>query len=135
MAMTSDAPLGGGGDDLLGHRTQRLGFGLGRHQVLSRYQRGDQVSHHRLLMGRATAEPAALLRGAEHADQSLTRRARPRSSSFWSTSSSDFCPKLVMFNKSSSVRSTNSPMVLICARLRQLRGCLLYTSDAADDLL
>ena len=38
------------------------------------------------------------------------------------TSSSDFWPKLVMASRSSGVRSTSSPMVLIWARLRQLRG-------------
>ncbi len=34
----------------------------------------------------------------------------------------DFCPKLVMASRSSMVRSTSSPIVLIWARLRQLRG-------------
>src|SRR5947208_693733 len=38
------------------------------------------------------------------------------------TSSSDFWPKLVMFNRSSWVFTTNSPIVFTCARLRQLRG-------------
>ena len=54
----------------------------------------------------------------------LLRRAatRPRSSSFWMTSSSDFWPKLVMARRSSSVFCTSSPMVLTWARLRQLRG-------------
>src|ERR1700728_2078504 len=54
--------------------------------------------------------------------QSLVRSDRPRSSSRWMTSSRDFCPKLVIPSRSSRVLSTSSPIVLIWARFRQLRG-------------
>jgi hypothetical protein len=52
----------------------------------------------------------------------LGAQRQPRSSSFWSTSSRDFWPKLVMASRSSSVFCTSSPTVLTWARLRQLRG-------------
>ena len=53
---------------------------------------------------------------------SFTRSDRPRSSSFWMTSSSDFEPKFVIARRSSSVFCTSWPIVSTRARLRQLRG-------------
>src|SRR5205807_2729320 len=118
-----DAALLGFGDELLGHRPERLGLGLGRHQRLGRDERGDEVAEHRLLMLGVAAQAATLAGRARHGSySSLTRSDSPRSSSFWMTSSSDFWPKLVIASRSSSVFSTSSPMRLICARLRQLRG-------------
>ena len=56
--------------------------------------------------------------------QSLVRSDSPRSSRRWTTSSADFCPKLVMARRSSIVRSTSSPIVLICAALQAVAGPL-----------
>ena len=52
-------------------------------------------------MGGVAADARTLL-GGRHG-YSLVRRARPRSSSFWRTSSSDFEPKFVIARRSSSV--------------------------------
>ena len=60
--------------------------------------------------------------GAGIGRYSLTRSDRPRSSSFWMTSSSDFEPKFVIASRSSSVFCTSWPIVSTRARLRQLRG-------------
>src|SRR5581483_7257720 len=82
---------------------------------------GGHVGHHQPLVVGTPGETRSLL-GGRHCGYSFTRSERPRSSSFWTTSSSDFCPKLVMASRSSSVRSTSWPIVSIWARLRQLRG-------------
>jgi len=55
--------------------------------------------------GSVAPEARAFLRGRH--GYSLTRRDRPRSSSFWRTSSSDFEPKFVIASRSSSVFCTN----------------------------
>ena len=121
-----DVGLLGLGDALLDHRPQRLGLGLGGDDGLGGDQRGDQVAHHGLLVLGVTAEARALPgpagQGGHGGQPSLVRSDRPRSSSFWSTSSRDFWPKLVMASRSSSVFWTSSPTVLTWARFRQLRG-------------
>ena len=61
----------------------------------------SQLSLAAALVGGIAAHTRALLGGGHR--YSFTRRLRPRSSSFWSTSSSDFEPKFVMARSSSSV--------------------------------
>src|SRR5579875_2933162 len=125
LALVVDAALHCLRDELLGDGPQRLGLRLGRldRPRVGRHERGEEVPHHRLLVGGVPAEAPRLARGGRHQKPpGLSRRARPRSSSRTSTSSSDFWPKFVMASSSSGVRWISSPTVLLWARLRQLWG-------------
>src|SRR5215207_4272673 len=117
LAARRHVALLGERDQLLGHRANGLGLGLGRVDVLVDEQlRGDAVQHQTLVSG-AGAQAGPLL-GLGHPYSS--RSPRPSSSSLALTSSIDFWPKLRMSISSASDFSTRSPTVLMPSRLRQL---------------
>ena len=66
LAVVVEPALLGLGDDLLGHRAQRLGLGLGGDDALGGHEGRDEVGHHQPLVLRAAAEATALLRGGRH---------------------------------------------------------------------
>src|SRR4029079_3929237 len=102
------------GDEVLGVGAQGLRLRPRGDEVAGLEQARRHVRHDEALMGGVTPDPRTLL-GGRHG-YSLVRRARPRSSSFWSTSSSDFEPKFVIARRSSSVFWTSWPMVSTRAR-------------------
>src|SRR5215216_3966412 len=95
-------------DQLLRVRAQRLGLGDGGGDRTRLEQVRGEVRQ-QLLLVRGTRTKARALPRCRHgrAPYSFTRRESPRSSSFCSTSSSDFEPKFVMASRSSSDFWTN----------------------------
>jgi len=93
------------GDQLLDVRSQRLR--LRSVVVIAPASDDDQVRsevrEHQLLVRGASTEALALLRSRHDVRYSLTRSDKPRSSSFWMTSSEATShPKLVIASRSSS---------------------------------
>ena len=123
LALVVHAAFARLGDELLGDGPQRLGLGLGgddRLRPRSATRRGCRTSPSGGRRRRRSGDPSSVRRASS--DARARASDRPRSSRRWSTSSRDFWPKLVIASRSSGVRSTSSPIVLIWARFRQLRG-------------
>src|SRR5699024_5536263 len=100
------------GDHLLRQRADRLGLGERGLDAAVLDERGGEVGQDvSLVLGRAP-QPGSLA-GAGHQAPPPSARLSPSSSSLAVTSSRLFCPKLVMLSRSSPVRCTSSPTVLI----------------------